>query len=99
MNTSQCTVTIDGDRCIYASGHGCDHYAPHDGLDHSDEIRVQVLHDNCDRLKAENATLRKVLTSVRRSLGIGIMGYPGPRISWNAVIQEIDVVLRGSGDA
>ncbi len=44
--------------CIYVQGHGGDHFAPEDGRDHSDEIRLRILHDRVANLEAElNARL------------------------------------------
>ena len=68
MKNKQCPSTIDGRQCIYVEGHGAEHYAPQDGLDHSDEIRVRLLHDNCDRLEAENTGLRKALEAMKPEL-------------------------------
>ena len=68
MKTIQCTYIIDSYQCIYVEGHSGEHYAPQDGNDHSDEIRVKVLHDNCNRLEGENAGLRKALEAIKREL-------------------------------
>src|SRR5258706_13170318 len=47
---NQCTAIFDGNQCIYANGHGGDNYAPQDGQDHSDEIRIRLLRDERDKL-------------------------------------------------
>ena len=57
---SQCeTMMLQGHQCIYPVGHSGEHYAPMDGLDHSDDIRIKVLRDAVAELEARITTVRR----------------------------------------
>src|SRR5580692_2918079 len=54
----QCkTMTLQGHQCIYPVGHSGSHYAPTDGLDHSDDIRIKVLRDALAEAEARHRAL------------------------------------------
>ena len=69
---------IDG--CVYVKGHGGEHLPPEGNRDMSDEIRLRVLRDRCERLREmpeamsqlldENDRLREL---VREMCGIAVM--------------------------
>jgi hypothetical protein len=50
-------MTLQGHQCIYPVGHSGSHYAPTDGLDHSDDIRIKVLSDALAEAEARHRAL------------------------------------------
>jgi hypothetical protein len=61
------TLQCDGleGKCIFVKGHGGDHFAPDDGKDHSDDIRMRILRDSLTERDAEIVQLKGDLGASR----------------------------------
>jgi len=55
---------IDG--CVYVKGHGGEHLPPEGNRDMSDEIRLRVLRDRCERLREMPEAMSQLLDEVER---------------------------------
>ncbi len=63
----QCESVIEGHQCIYVDGHRREHYAPQDGRDHSEEIRVRMLSDKCEELTERIRAFETATLELRRA--------------------------------
>lgn len=90
---------IGGWQCIYPINHHGEHYAPGDGRDHSDEIRVKVLSDALN--EARVGVERKIVEAVdaeRTAILETVKSYMfrSPESKWEADCNDaFEKVLAG----
>ena|ERR1035441_842488 len=101
MGQSQCTIMVDGYRCIFVEDHGGEHYAPQDSLDHSDAIRIRILRDRCACLEAQREETSSLLTLLLGVLREVAKCYrcPSCAASGNSAARLLQTHGIGSGDA